>query len=218
MKKKINAQLLWQAERINHSLRKYIWEKFKNFLKNNIKKIFTRKENIYDEYLKYKQNLKQSIMNYDVHKIALRAKLTLQFKFNANVNLQNFIKSLRENHKDFVYDHDFENKTTILNRLKFRENRDVKKRFNNNNNKFEIIKDKQTNDFNKRKRNNENFEDDEDKINKTINSKNNKDDKKFKSNNFNRESIKNKNNNKLYRFIKIEYENIKINNKCFDCD
>ena len=157
-------------------------------------------------------------MNYDAHRIALRAELTSQFKSNADVDLQNFIKSLRENHRNFVYDHDLENKTTILNRLKSRENRDVKKRFNNSNNKFEIIKDKQTNDFNKRKRNNENFEDDEDKINETINSKNNKDDKRFKSDNPNRESIKNKNNNRLYRFIKIEYENIKINNKCFDCD
>ena len=159
-------------------------------------------------------------MNYDVHRIVLRAKLISKFKSNAKVNFSNFIKNLRENHRNFVYDHNLKNKTTILNRFKFRENRDVKKRFNNNNNKLDIIKNKQTNDFNKRKRNNENFENNENKINKTINSKNNKNDKKFKSNNSNRKSVKNKNknNNKFYRFIKIEYENIKINNKYFDCD
>ena len=139
-------------------------------------------------------------MNYDVHRVALRAKLTSEFKSNAKVNFSNFIKNLRENYRNFVYDHDLKNKTTILNRLKSRENRDVKKRFNNNNNKFDIIKDKQTNDFNKRKRNNENFENNENKINETINSKNNKNDKKFKSDNLNRKSIKNKNknNNRFY--------------------
>ena len=158
-------------------------------------------------------------MNYDAHRIALRAELTFDLKSNAKVNLQNFIKNLRENHKSYVIDHDFENKTTILNHLKFRQNRDVKKRFNNNNNTFDIIKDKFANDSNKRKQNNENFEKNEDKINETINSKNNnKDDKKFKFDNFNREFVKNKNNNKFYRFIKIEYENIKINNKYYDCD
>ena len=91
--------------------------------------------------------------------------------------------------------------------------------FNNNNNKFDIIKDKFANDFNKRKQNNENFEKNENKVNEMINSKNNnKNDKKFKFDNFNKKFVKNKNNNKLYRFIKIEYENIKINNKCYDCD
>ena len=219
LKKNINAQLLWQAERTTHSDRKFIWNEFKNFLKNNIKRIFTRKKNIYDKYLKYKQNFKQSIMNYDAHRIALRAELTSDLKSNAKVDFQNFIKNLRENHKNYVIDHDLENKTTILNRLKSREDRDVKKRFNNSNNKLDIIKDKSANDSNKRKQNNENFEENKDKINETINSKNNnKNDKKFKFDNSNRKLVKNKNNNRLYRFIKIEYENIKINNKYYDCD
>ena len=139
LKKNINAQLLWQAERTTHSDRKFIWNEFKNFLKNNIKRIFTRKKNIYDKYLKYKQNFKQSIMNYDAHRIALRAEVTSDLKSNAKINLQNFIKNLRENHKNYVIDHDLENKTTILNRFKFREDRDVKKRFNKIINEFILI-------------------------------------------------------------------------------
>ena len=217
LKKDTNAQLLWQAERTNQPKRRYTWEEFKNFLKNNTKGASTRKEDTYDKYLEYKQGPKQSVMDYDAHRIALRAELTPEFKPNADVDLQNFIKGLREDHKDFVYDHGLEDKATILDRLKSREDRDAKKRSNNSNSKSDTTKDKQTNGFNKRKRDNENSEDSGDKINETTNSKNNKDDKKFKSDNPNRESVKDKNNNRLYRFIKTEYENIKTNNKCYGC-
>ena len=214
LKKNINAQLLWQAERTSNSDKKYIWVEFKNFLNKNIKRVFTRKKNIYDKYLKYKQNFQQFVMNYDAHRIALKAELTFDLKSNAEIDFQNFVKSLREENKNFLIDHDIENKTTILNRLKSRENREQKKRFNNHNKKLDIIKNKSQDDFNKRKRNNENFDVEKDKINETIKSKNKKNDKRLKFNNSNQESFK----KKLWRWIKNEYKNIVDKNKCRDCD
>lgn len=219
LKKEATAQLLWQAERTNYPQKKYTWEEFKNFLRVNTKGASTRKEDTYDKYLEYKQGPKQSVMDYDAHRVALRAELTPEFKPNAEVDLSNFIKGLREDHRDFVYDHGLEDKATILDRLKSREDRDAKKRSNNSNNKPDTTKDKQTGGFNKRKRDNENSEGSGDKTNEAANSKNNKGGKRFKSGNPNREPVKDKDkdNNRLYRFTKAEYEDIKANNKCFGC-
>ena len=82
LKKKIISHMLWKAKIISKSDKKRIWIDLKNFLKINVQKTSTKMKNIYDKYLNYKQTIKQSIMNYDVHRIVLITQFISNLKFN----------------------------------------------------------------------------------------------------------------------------------------
>ena len=150
-------------------------------------------KNIYDKYLNYKQHVKQSIMNYNIHRIFLMTQFISNLKFNNKKKLQNFVRKLLSKHKRFfAKKRNMHTKIKILNRFKKIENVDYK---NNLHNKQKIIENHIHDDSNKRKKNNENFVNNEKQFNKkskTNNNNNNENDKKFKFNNFNQKSIKNK--------------------------
>ena len=211
LKKDFNAQLLWSVKARNNSDKTYIWTKYVNFLKNNIKKIFIKKENNFEKYRNYKQRSNQSIRDYDAHRIALISKLHSIMKFSAAIEFQDFVLNLTQNNQIFLVEQKIEDdRNLIFKRLKQRENNERKKQRNINNNKS-------NDDFNKRKKNDENF--DVEKNNKNqfnkFQKKKNKNDKKFKIDNFNQKSIKFK---KLYRWIKKKIEIIKKKNRCLKCD
>ena len=156
------------------------------FSKKNIKKVFIKKKNNFEKYKNYKQKINQSIKNYDAHRIVLFSNLHSIMKFSSTIELQNFVLNLIQNNQNFLIEQEIENdKNVILKRFKQRENFQRKKQRNVNQNKFD-------NDFNKRKKNENNFDKNE-KNNRRFNKnrrKNRKNDKKFKSDNFNRETIK----------------------------
>ena len=211
LKKKFIAQLLWNAKVKNNSKKNYIWKKYVDFFKKNIKEVFIRKKNNFEKYKNYKQKINQSIKNYDAHRIALFSNLHSIMKFSSAIELQNFVLNLIQNNQNFLTEQKIENdKKIIFKRLKQRENFQRKKQRNVNQNKFD-------DDSNKRKKNENNFDKNENNNRRSNKNrrKNRKSDKKFKFDNFNRETIKFK---KLWRWIKIEYKNIVNNNKCIDCD
>ena len=212
LKRETNAQLLWSVKVKSNSNQKYIWKKYVDFLKKNIKRVFIRKQNNFEKYRNYKQQINQSIRNYDAHRIFLVSDLHSSMKFSLAIELQNFVLNLTQNNQNFLAKQSIENnKNEILKRLKYREDNERKKKRNVSKNKF-------NDDYNKRKKNDENFDADRDNNQNQFNRnrrRNRKSDKKFKSDNSNRESINDK---KLWRWIKIEYKNIMNNNKCIDCD
>ena len=131
----------------------------------------------------------QSIKDYNAHRIALISNLHSFMKFSSAIELQNFVLNLTQNNQNFLIEQSIEDdKNLILKRLKQRENNERKKQRNINKNKF-------ANDFNKRKRNDENFDANEDDNQNQFNKnrkRDRKNDKKFKFNNSNRKSIKNR--------------------------
>ena len=210
LKRESNAQLLWSVKTRNNSNQNYIWKEFVDFLKKNTKRAFIRKKNNFEKYRNYKQQINQSMKDYDAHRIALFSNLHSSMKFSSTIELQNFVLNLTQNNQSFLIEQDIkDDKNMILKRFKQREDYERKKQRN-------VVKNKFDDDSNKRKKNDENFDANEDNNRFNRNRrKNRKSDKKFKSDNFNRESIKFK---KLWRWIKIEYKNIVNNNKCIDCD
>ena len=221
LKRKIIIYMLWKIDVIAKSNEKRTWIEYKNFLKINVQRIFIKVENIYDKYLNYKQINKQSVMNYDVNRIVFMIQFTSKLKFNSHEKFQNFIRKLLSKHRRFLAKkRDMHTKIEILNRFKKIENVDYQ---NNQHNKQKIIEININNDFNKRKKNDDNFINEKKQFNKKSKLNNNdnensndneKNDKKFKFDNFNKNSIK----FKLYRWIKIEFVVIKKNEKCFECD
>ena len=211
LKKDFNAQLLWSVKARNNSNKAYIWTKYVNFLKDNIKRIFIKKENNFEKYRNYKQRFNQSIRDYDAHRIVLISKLHSIMKFSTAIEFQNFVLNLIQNNQIFFVEQEIEDdRDLILKRFKQRENNERKKQRNINNNKS-------NDDFNKRKKNDENFdveENNKNQFNKSQKEKN-KNDKKFKIDNFNQESIKSK---RLYRWIKKNVEIIRKKDRCLECD
>ena len=123
--------------------------------------------------------------DYDVHRIALFSNLHSSMKFSSTIKLQNFVLNLTQNNQSFLIEQDIkDDKNMILKRFKQREDYERKKQRN-------VVKNKFDDDSNKRKKNDENFDADEDNNRFNRNRrKNRKSDKKFKSDNSNRESIK----------------------------
>ena len=212
LKREITIHMLWEIDVTARSDEERIWVEYKNFLKINVQRVFIRVENIYDKYLNYKQINKQFVMNYDVNRIALMIQLTSKLKFNSHKKLQNFIRDLLSKHRRFLArERDMHTKIEIFNRLKKIEDADYQ---NNQHNKQKIIETNINDDFNKRKRDDENLINEEDQFNKKSkinindneNSNNNEeDDKKLKFDNLNRNSIK----FRLYRWIRVEFVVIK---------
>ena len=221
LKRKITIHMLWEIDVIAKSNEKRIWIEYKNFLKINVQKIFIKIENIYDKYLNYKQINKQFVMNYDVNRIVFMIQFTSKLKLNNHEKFQNFIKELLSKHRRFLAKkRDMHIKIEIFNRFKKIENVDYQ---NSQHNKQKVIEININNDFNKRKKNDDNLINEKKQFNKKSKLNNNdnensndseKNDKKFKFDNFNRDSIK----FKLYRWIKVEFAVIKKNEKCFECD
>ena len=215
LKRETHPHMLWEAEVIANPNKKRIWIDYKEFLRLNVQKTFTRMKNIYDKYLDYKQHAKQSVMSYDVHRISLMAQLIPNLKSNSKKELQNFVKELLSKHKRFLArERDMHTKIKILNRLKKIENVDYQDSLHN---KQKIIENHTHDDSNKRKRDDENLINSEEQLNKknkANNNSNSENDKKFKFNNPNQEPVK----NKLWRWTKNEYKNIVDKNKCKDCD
>ena len=221
LKREITIHMLWKIDVIAKSNEKRIWIEYKNFLKINVQRIFIKVENIYDKYLNYKQINKQSVMNYDVNRIVFMIQFTSKLKLNSHEKFQNFIKELLSKHRRFLArKRDMHTKIEIFNRLKKIENVDYQ---NSQHNKQKVIEININNDFNKRKKNDDNFINEKKQFNKKNKLNNNdnensndneKNDKKFKFDNFNKNSIK----FKLYRWIKIEFAVIKKSEKCFECD
>ena len=127
LKKNIFVQLLWQAKIIENFDRIYIWLKFKDFLKINIKEAIRRKKNVFDKYMKYEQKLKQNIAKYEIQRIALKIELIVNLKFNDEMNFQNLITNLREKNKNYVVNQNLTIKIFIMNRLKSKEDREYEK-------------------------------------------------------------------------------------------
>ena len=46
--------------------------------------------------MKYEQEFKQDIAKYEIQRIVLKIEFIVDLKFNDEMNLQNFIKNLRE--------------------------------------------------------------------------------------------------------------------------
>ena len=211
LKRKFTAQLLWNVKVRNNPKKNYIWKKYVDFLKENIKEVFTKKENNFEKYKDYKQKVNQSIRNYDAHRIALFSNLHSTMKLSSAIELQDFVLNLTQNNQNFLIEQGIENdKNVILKRLKQRKNFQRKKQRNVNQNKSD-------DDSNKRKKDENNFDEDGEN-NRRFNKnrrKNRKSGKKFKSDNSNRETVKSK---KLWRWTRAEYKNIVNNNRCIGCD
>ena len=210
LKRRFNAQLLWSVKVRNISNQEHIWKKYVDFLKENIKKVFIRKQNNFEKYKNYKQRVDQSMRDYDAHRIALVSNLHLSMKSSFAIELQNFVLNLTQNNQNFLTEQNIENnKNEILKRLKYRKNNERKKKRN-------VSKNKSNDDFNKRKKSDESFDENEDNNQNQFNrNRKEKSDKKFKFDNSNQESVKSK---RLWRWIKNEMQNIIDNNKCKDCD
>ena len=211
LKRESTAQLLWSVRVRNNPKKNYIWKKYVDFFKENIKEVFIRKKNNFEKYKSYKQGVNQSIKNYDAHRIALFSNLHSIMKSSSAIELQDFVLNLTQNNQNFLIEQEIEDdKNVILKRLKQREDFQRKKQRNASQNKSD-------DGSNKRKKDENNF-DENGKNNRRFNKnrrKNRKDDKKFKSDNSNREAVKFK---KLWRWIKAEYKNIVNNNRCIGCD
>ena len=128
LKREFNAQLLWNVKVKNNSNQKYIWTKYVDFFKENIKKVFIKKENNFEKYKNYKQRINQSIKNYDAHHIDLISNFHLNIKFSSTTKLQNFVLNFIQDNQNFFAKQSIENnKNEISKRLKYRENNERKK-------------------------------------------------------------------------------------------
>ena len=135
LKKRFNAQLLWNVKTKNSFDQNYTWKKYVDFFKKNIKEIFIRKKNNFEKYKNYKQLIHQSIKNYDAHRIVLISNLHSFMKFSSTIKLQNFVLNFTQNNQNFLIEQNIENdKNLILKRFKQRKNNERKKQRNINKN------------------------------------------------------------------------------------
>ena len=169
LKKNIFVQFFWQTKIIENFDRIYIWLKFKNFLKINIKKTIRRKKNVFDKYIKYEQKFKQDIAKYEIQRIVLKIEFIVNLKSNDEMNFQNFITNLRKKNKNYVVNQNLTIKIFIMNCFKNKENREYEKRSHFHINKQNIIKNKINDDFNKRRKNSEKFDVEKNKFKKNNN-------------------------------------------------
>ena len=87
LKRESNAQLLWSVKVRNISNQEHIWKKYVDFLKENIKKIFIKKQNNFEKYRNYKQRIDQSMKDYDAHRIVFVSNLHSSMKSSFAIKL-----------------------------------------------------------------------------------------------------------------------------------
>ena len=109
LKREFNAQLLWNVKTKNNKNRNYIWKKYVDFFKKNIKKAFIRKKNNFEKYKNYKQLIHQSVKNYDAHRIVLISNLHSIMKFSSTIKLQSFVLNFTQNNQNFLIEQNIEN-------------------------------------------------------------------------------------------------------------
>ena len=204
LKSNNNANKLWDAKIDSHSNKKYIWIEYKVFLKSDIERAITLQQNLLRKYRKHRQNLNQSVKNYNVERINMLVELKFEFKFTNVVNLNDFRDELRLKLRCMLL-----KKSKILTKI---ELFDRLKRM-----KDCQILEKKLKNFKKRKISfdTDSFESENKKF-KIAKTKN----KKIKNTNkinSNHESIKSKN-IKMYCWFAIKFKKIQIKNNCIECD